>query len=67
MDPNEKVEITLTRNQWNMIMQIVWKSATCEIGMPLVEALRPQLEGPPIKQIKKTSNNSVSLVPHEDD
>lgn len=66
MDPNEKVEVSLTRNQWNMIMQIVWKSATCEIGMPLVEALRPQLEGPiPIK--KKTSNNSVSLVPHEDD
>lgn len=64
MDPNEKFSVALTMNQWNALIQLVWKSATCELGMPLIEAIRPQLEAKP--QIKRASTNHVALAPEED-
>ena len=44
---NEQITITLPRGAWNQIIALIWKSATCEIGNPLLEAIRPQLEPEP--------------------
>lgn len=72
MDPNEKFSVALTMAQWNALIQMIWKSATCEFGMPLIEAIRPQLEAKPqmmerdVKPIRKVSNNNVSLTSEDD-
>jgi len=44
IDPNERVTVTLPRAAWQQIVQIIWQSATCQVGNPLLEALKPQLE-----------------------
>lgn len=41
---NEQVSVRLPRGAWNTIVSIIWKSATCEVGNPLLEALRSQLQ-----------------------
>lgn len=67
MDPNEKFSVALTMTQWNALIQMIWKSATCEFGMPLIEAIRPQLESKSeLKPMKKASTNHVALALEED-
>lgn len=67
MDPNEKFSVALTMTQWNALIQMIWKSATCEFGMPLIEAIRPQLEAQPEQpKMKRASTNHVALAPEED-
>ena len=41
---NEQVSVSLPRGAWNAIIGIIWKSATCEVGNPLLEAIRSQLQ-----------------------
>lgn len=40
----EPVAISLPRGAWNVVVQHLWKYATCEVGNPLIEAIRSQLE-----------------------
>lgn len=63
MDINDKVAITLTRGQWTAILQLIWQKATCEAGMPLINAMQPQLEGN--TEIKKAGNSRI-LSPADD-
>jgi hypothetical protein len=55
-DMNEQVTVRLPRGAWNQLIAIIWKSATCEVGYPLIEALRPQLEQ------KATPRNGTVMV-----
>jgi len=55
-DMNEQVKVTLPRGAWNSIIAVIWKNATCEIGNPLIEALRGQLEP------KQHSRNGAVVV-----
>lgn len=44
MDPQEPVSVSLPRGAWNVILQHLWKYATCEVGVPLVETIRAQVD-----------------------
>jgi len=59
-DMNEQVKVTLPRGAWNSIIAVIWKNATCEIGNPLIEALRQQLDSP-----KASRNGAVRVVEDE--
>jgi hypothetical protein len=47
-DMNEQVSVRLPRGLWNSIIAVVWKNATCEVGNPIIEALRQQLDSKPV-------------------
>lgn len=68
MDVNDKIDVTLTRGQWSIIIQILWSKATCDVGMPLIEAIRPQLEGnmgQQVANIRKSGANNRILTPDD--
>ena len=62
-DMSEQIKVTLPKGAWNQIVAIIWKSATCEVGYPIVEALRAQLE--PTSATRNGRRANISQV--EDD
>lgn len=70
IDPNEKVSVTLTRQQWQIITQAIWNGTVLPtgIGMPLINAIQPQLEGnTEVQNVRKTGNSKLLSPVQNDD
>lgn len=63
MNDNDKIAIELTRAQWGIIQQVIWKVVPCEVGVPLHDTIKQQLEGN--GGVKKV-NNPKFLTPADD-
>ena len=45
MNPDEMISVEMPKVMLANILNIIWTKATCEVGMPIINVLKPQLEG----------------------